>query len=111
MLSHVAAKQVSLPEEHEELLCKQEIGLRRDGEGGLKDWAGRGRDNGNHFWGRRKQNVDNGTCEILLCQGMQQQVLLEMKIPGRERITCCIHIDTAIFFWLQGERQGHVGER
>lgn len=109
MLSHTAAGQVSFPEEHEELLQKQDIGLTRDGEGGLKDWAGRGRDNSNHFLGGRKQKVNNGTSEMH--QGMQHLVLLEMKIAGREYTTCRIHIDTGIFFWLQGERQGHVGER
>lgn len=61
------------------------------------------------FLGGRKQKVNNGTSEMH--QGMQHLVLLEMKISGRECTTCRIHIDTGIFFWLQGERQGHVGER
>lgn len=68
------------------MLCKQETQrAETHREEGMKDWAGRGKegkDGGNSFWMRGAKC--NGTSEILLHQGMQFLVLLEMKIAE-----CC----------------------
>lgn len=48
--THAAAKQVDFPEEAgRDAMQTRNRGLRTDRERGLKDWAGRGKDEGNPF--------------------------------------------------------------